>query len=185
MVKVNKPVWTGSRISPEEAMRAAVAGRFDLPPMAERPEPDAPEIDPKQSAGAAKIPVFAFPPGVLMEASAAVGEGMVKYGPHNWATSGGVCMSTYISGCFRHLLAFAMGEDIDPDTVAEDGSGGISHLSKLIASAAVLRDAQLRGVAADDRPPAYPPETIAELTKVWQGLVPRAEAARAKLQEKD
>lgn len=135
--------------------------------------------NPKQAAGAAKIPLSVIPPAVLLELGAAMAEGAVKYGPHNWRESGGVAVSTYLNGCLRHLLAYAMGEDIDPDTIAPDGSGGVSHLVKAMASAAVLRDAQLHGQAIDDRPAASPPGTIATLTAAYRGLLPRAEAARA------
>lgn len=137
--------------------------------------------DPKQGAGAQKIPLSAFPFAVLFEAAASAGEGKIKYGFHNWRSSGGVVMTTYIDACLRHLMAFAMGEDIDPDTVGEDGTGGFSHLAKLIASAAVLRDAMLHGQAIDDRPPPTDPAIIAALTLAYRGMVPRAEAARAKL----
>jgi len=112
-----------------------------------------------------------------------MGEGAIKYGAHNWRTSGGVVASTYVNACLRHLLAFAMGEDIDPDTAGEDGQGGFSHLAKLIASAAVLRDAQLHGAATDDRPPKSDPALIAQITAAYQAMRPRAEAARAKLKE--
>lgn len=137
--------------------------------------------DPKQGAGAQKIPLSVIPPAVLFEIGAAMAEGAIKYDPHNWRTSGGVVVSTYINACLRHLLAFAMGEDIDPDTVAADGTGGVSHLAKAMASAAVLRDAILHGQAIDDRPPPTDPAIIAALTLAYRGMVPRAEAARAKL----
>jgi len=172
-------------MTPEDATRAARdpaprivshdATPFPPPPM--RPA----GVDPKQAAGAAKVPLSVLPAAVVLEAGAALGEGAVKYGPHNWRTSGGVVASTYINGCLRHLLAFAMGEDIDPDTTAPDGSGGLSHLAKLIASAMVLRDAQLHGVAHDDRPPPSPPELIRHITAAYCGLIPRAEAARDNL----
>lgn len=135
-------------------------------------------IDPKQGAGQKKIPLSVIPPAVLLELGAAMGEGAIKYGPHNWRCSGGVVVSTYLNGCLRHLLAYAMGEDTDPDTAAPDGSGGVSHLVKAMASAAVLRDAILHGVAIDDRPPASPPGLIADLTAAYLGMVPRAMAAR-------
>ncbi|WP_138469167.1 dATP/dGTP diphosphohydrolase domain-containing protein [Poseidonocella sp. HB161398] len=146
--------------------------------------PSAPRgFDPKQGAGAAKVPMAVVPWAVVLEMAAAMGEGGIKYGPHNWRASGGVCASTYLAACFRHLIAFAMGEDLDPDTLAEDGGGGVSHLAKMMASAAVLRDAMLHGTATDDRPAASPPDIIREITAAYCGLIPRAEAARAKLKD--
>lgn len=134
--------------------------------------------DPKRTAGSVKLPMAVLPWAVILELSAAMGEGAIKYDPHNWRESGGVCASTYLAGCFRHLIAYALGEDIDPDTLAPDGSGGVSHLTKLMASAAVLRDATLHGVAHDDRPPPSPPDLIQQLTAAYTGLVPGAREAR-------
>lgn len=46
--------------------------------------------------------------------------GAKKYTAHNWR--GGIAYSRYIGATFRHLFAFAKGEDLDPES-------GLSHLA--------------------------------------------------------
>lgn len=130
-------------------------------------------IDPKGAAGAKKPPLATVPSAVLLELACAHGEGDIKYDFHNWRESGGVVISTYVAAAQRHLLAFMMGEDYDPDSGSR-----LSHLIKAMASLSVLRDAMIHGVATDDRPPPSPPETIARITSDWLAVREAAEAVR-------
>ena len=170
-----EPTKAPDAASTSEPTKTPGAGVTRRPPL--KP------VDPKGAAGAAKVPLSVVPPAVLLEMGAAMGEGAIKYGPHNWRASGGVVASTYVNACLRHLLAFMMGEDVDPDTVAPDGTGGVSHLVKMMASAAVLRDAQLHGVAADDRPAPSPPALIDAMNATYRGLTLRATAARPSIEK--
>lgn len=121
--------------------------------------------DPKQSAGAAKVPMSALPMAVVAELAVAHGEGAAKYGRHNWR-KGEVLASTYYAATLRHLTAWFEGEDIDPDS-------GLSHLVKAMASLAVLRDAQIHGTALDDRPEPAPEGFMARLCGVHADLQAR------------
>lgn len=130
--------------------------------------------DPKGLAGAKKIPMCCIPPAVELEMGAAMAEGGIKYGAHNWRNSGGVCATTYVAAARRHLIAWMMGEDLDPHS-----GGGISHLTKAMASLAVLRDAQMHGEMIDNRPPPSPPEMIDQITAAYLDMLPVAAAAVA------
>lgn len=116
--------------------------------------------DPKSAQGADKIPFAALPWAVVAEAAVGMGEGAIKYGPHNWRTSNGIEAMTYIEAAQRHLVSYVLGEDIDPDS-------GLPHITKAITSLMVLRDAQINGVCSDDRPLATPVGFMDELNLQW------------------
>lgn len=106
------------------------------------------ESNPKESCGIKKIPLSTVPQAPLAEAALALLEGGRKYGRHNYRDTG-VKASTYFDACWRHMSAWYEGEDIDP-------ASGIHHVSKAIAGLMVLRDAQIRDMCVDDRPPKTP-----------------------------
>lgn len=146
-------VWT-EETTPEQITK-------DIESIMLGPETRTPQgIDPKGEAGATKLPLRSIPWAVVLEASLGTGEGSIKYGLHNWRESGGVETMTYIEAAQRHLIAYILGEDLDPDT-------GLPHITKAIASLMVVRDAMIHGVATDNRPPAAPPELIEALTYEW------------------
>ena len=66
-----------------------------------------------------------------------------KYCIRNWLLDK-ILASTYEGAMLRHFLAWAGGEDIDPDS-------GKPHLTHLRACCAVLMDAQEHGMLIDDR----------------------------------
>jgi hypothetical protein len=107
------------------------------------------ETNPKDAVGTRKAPLSVVPMNVVAEAGAAMLEGALKYGRHNYRDAG-IRESVYFDGTMRHLIAYWEGEDIDPDS-------GVSHLTKAIASLLVWRDAQMNGYATDDRPPKARP----------------------------
>ena len=82
---------------------------------------------------------------VLRRVTIAFLEGALKYGRHNYRVVG-VRASVYVDAAQGHLLDYWEGQDIDPDS-------GLHHIDKAIASLFVLRDAQLRSMCTDDRPP--------------------------------
>lgn len=101
--------------------------------------------NPKDAVGIRKAPLSTVPIPVLFEVGDAMLEGARKYARHNWRVAG-IRYSVYFDAAMRHLAQWWEGEDIDPDS-------GIHHVTKCIAGLAVLRDAMMRGMATDDRPP--------------------------------
>lgn len=69
--------------------------------------------------------------------------GADKYGVRNWRRDR-ILASTYEGAMLRHLSAWAMGEDIDPDS-------GMHHLAHLRACCAVVIDADAHGTMLDNR----------------------------------
>ena len=105
--------------------------------------------NPKDAIGVRKAPMSTVPPAVLAELGVAMLEGAAKYGKYNYRVAG-VRASVYYDALMRHLFAWWEGEDIDPDS-------GLSHITKAIACLTVLRDAQMRSMVTDDRPPKSTP----------------------------
>lgn len=104
------------------------------------------DTNPKDALGAAKWRQFmTVPRQVLWELGVAMLEGALKYGRHNYRASG-VRASVYLDAAYGHLDQFCEGEDIDKDS-------GLSHITKAMASLAVLRDAMMNDFWVDDRPP--------------------------------
>jgi hypothetical protein len=69
--------------------------------------------------------------------------GAAKYSPFNYRESR-IAASTYQDAMERHLQLWFDGEDNDDET-------GVSHLASVIASCALLMDAQATGKLDDDR----------------------------------
>jgi hypothetical protein len=107
------------------------------------------DTNPKDSIGIRKAPMSTVPANVIAELGVAMLEGTAKYGRHNFRAAG-VRASVYYDATMRHLMSWWEGEDVDPDS-------GLSHITKAIASLTVLRDAQMQGMASDDRPPRSVP----------------------------
>lgn len=104
------------------------------------------KTNPKDIIGTKKPRYYSVvPANVTKEISIAMMEGAMKYGRHNYRIAG-VNASTYIDATIGHLLDYWEGQDIDPDS-------NLHHITKAIASLYVLRDAQMRKVCEDDRPP--------------------------------
>jgi hypothetical protein len=106
--------------------------------------------NPKDAVGSRKAGISCVPLNVLAELGAAMTEGALKYGRHNWRGAG-VRASIYLDAQVgRHLFDWWEGEDVDPDS-------GINHITKAIAGLVVLRDSMMRGNWVDDRPPRSMP----------------------------
>jgi len=69
--------------------------------------------------------------------------GAEKYGERNWREQP-ILASTYEGAILRHFLAWAQGEDIDPDS-------GRNHLYHIRACCAVVLDSMEHGTLIDDR----------------------------------
>lgn len=101
--------------------------------------------NPKDAVGSKKVGLSRVSMPVLFELDAAMFEGAMKYGRHNYRAIG-VRYSVYFDATMRHLAAWWEGQDIDPDS-------GLHHVTKAIAGLMVVRDAMLQGKVEDDRPP--------------------------------
>lgn len=120
------------------------------------------DTNPKDAIGIQKTPLSTVSAAVLAELGVAMLEGALKYGRHNYRVAG-VRSSVYYDAVMRHMMAWWEGEDTDPDS-------GLSHVTKAIASLAVLRDAMIQGKLADDRPPKSA-AFISELNKATAALL--------------
>lgn len=101
------------------------------------------ETNPKDLIGARKISITLLPPVAILVAARAMMEGARKYGPYNWREKK-VQANIYVDACLRHLLSWATGEEVDPESQIE-------HLGHAIACCAILLDAQATGNLVDNR----------------------------------
>lgn len=104
--------------------------------------------NPKDMIGVRKAPFSTVSAVVVAEMGVAMLEGASKYGRHNYRAVG-VRASVYYDAVMRHIVSWWEGEDVDPDS-------GMPHIVKAMTALAVLRDAQIRGMYEDDRPPPMP-----------------------------
>ena len=109
------------------------------------PSPEIKPTNPKDAIGIRKAPLSTVPLGVVVEVGVGMLEGAAKYGRHNYRCAG-IRESVYFDATMRHLISYWEGEDLDPDS-------GLSHITKALCSLVVWRDAQMQGMATDDRPP--------------------------------
>lgn len=101
-------------------------------------------INPKEIAGSKKPAIWAcMPRWVVLLVGRVMSVGAAKYGPFNYRQSRIAC-STYQDAIERHSQLWFDGEDDDPET-------GVSHLASIMASCALLLDAQATGMLEDDR----------------------------------
>jgi hypothetical protein len=139
------------------------------PPLAECDVPDAPRApivtaNPKDAVGSSKAPMSTVSQAVLAEVGVAMLEGALKYGRHNYRKAP-IRASVYFDAVSRHMRSwFDAGEDIDPDSQ-------LSHITKAIATLAVLRDSMITGQWDDDRPPPVPAGFFADCDKRAAELV--------------
>lgn len=104
------------------------------------------DTNPKDAVGVRKWRQYCTVPiTIIWELGVAMLEGARKYGRHNYRVAG-VRASVYIDAAKGHIDSWWEGEDIDADS-------GLSHITKAMASLAVLRDAMINDMVTDDRPP--------------------------------
>lgn len=121
--------------------------------------------NPKDAVGVAKVPMSVVPAPVMMEVALAMMEGALKYGRHNYREAG-VRASIYYDAAMRHLTAKWEGRAVDPDSRLDD-------ITKAIACLVVWRDAEMRGMLTDDRPPASADGWLDALNGVAADLLTR------------
>lgn len=90
------------------------------------------------------------PFGPLAAIARVLAHGAAKYGRFNWRRDP-ITASTYVDAIMRHLIAFASGEEKDPDS-------GESHLAHIGANVFVVLDAMAHGVCTMDVLPAPAPQ---------------------------
>lgn len=91
-----------------------------------------------------KAPMHMIPWGVMEQVARALAQGAGRYGERNWRVDP-IKASTYEASTCRHVhLAWACGEDLDPDS-------GLPHLAHAIAGLMIVLDAQNYGTLIDDR----------------------------------
>jgi Domain of unknown function (DUF5664) len=127
----------------------------------------APTTDnPKRAFGTLKACLSWWPLAVIFETALAFAEGGFKYGGHNYLVAP-VAASDYVDATMRHLFQFhALGEDEDSESGAK-----LHHITKAIASLAVLRAAMINGTWIDDRPPPAPAGFLQSLNEKMVMLV--------------
>lgn len=104
------------------------------------------DTNPKDAVGVRKWRQYCtVPTTIIWELGVAMLEGARKYGRHNYRVAG-VRASVYIDAAKGHIDSWWEGEDVDADS-------GLSHVTKAMASLAVLRDAMINDMLTDDRPP--------------------------------
>lgn len=117
------------------------------PPMAlVSPEPiplDVKLRNPKGVAARNKVSSSLVPEIALVELAQAFRNGALKYGPFNWRKEE-IATSVYLDAIERHMLLYRAGQDNASDS-------GLSHLTHIMSSCALLIDAELQGSLIDDR----------------------------------
>lgn len=99
--------------------------------------------NPKEVVGNLKPSMSAVPPIALFALGAAMQDGANKYGKFNWRDSD-VKITVFYNAMMRHLEDWYAGNDYADDS-------GIHHLAHLMASAAILLDAECNYILIDDR----------------------------------
>lgn len=81
-------------------------------------------------------------PDFIEAVGAVMTYGAKKYGAHNWRN--GFAYTRILSAIFRHLYAWAKGDDLDSET-------RLSHLAHAACGIQFLIEFQKRGTGIDDR----------------------------------
>lgn len=89
-----------------------------------------------------KPPLSLLPRAALEAEAMVLAYGANKYGRDNWRL--GMDHSRLLDACLRHIVAYAEGEDIDPES-------GLPHLAHARCSLGFLLHYRAAGVGADDR----------------------------------
>lgn len=127
-----------------------------------------PSDNPKRAAGLKKVPLSCGPQAVFAEVHLNFLDGGFKYDLHNYRLSD-IRASDYMAAHRRHIILWEeFGETYDD---AAPPGAKIAHLSSAIACLCILRDAEMRGMLIDDRPPKMPKD-------VWKAMEENARIIR-------
>lgn len=130
------------------------------------------DTNPKDAVGVKKWRQYCtVPTTIIWELGVAMLEGSRKYGRHNYRVAG-VRASVYVDAAKGHIDQWWEGEDIDEES-------GLNHITKAIASLAVMRDAMIHRKFVDDRPPKTDiGELRADLQVAVDGIFKRIPVAK-------
>jgi len=101
------------------------------------------DTNPKRQYGVASVPLNMWSPLASAYGSLGLYNGALKYGKANFANTP-VEASIYIAAAFRHLSAWACGQEFDP-------ADGVPNLGGVLANIAILLEARAAGTLIDDR----------------------------------
>lgn len=104
--------------------------------------------DPTGAAGRAdkgKLRYDLLPPHVIQQLVAVLTGGAEKYGDSNWRTDGGMAWTRCYGSLMRHIQAWYMGEEKDPES-------GLSHLAHALCNLVFLLEYERTNRERDDRP---------------------------------
>jgi len=92
-----------------------------------------------------KAPIHLVPSQCIIGVAKVMGFGQDKYDEYNYRKGEGLDYMRIYDAAQRHMLAWSLGEDIDPES-------GLPHLDHAAASIFMLKDLQSRGGKKDNRP---------------------------------
>lgn len=98
--------------------------------------------NPKDAIGSDKMPLHLWPETATVMGTLGLLDGALKYGRSNWR-SAGIRLSVYVDAMRRHINAMFEGEKVDPDS-------GLPHIAHILATAAIIVDADAAGKLIDD-----------------------------------
>lgn len=101
-------------------------------------------INPKEIAGAKKVPLQLLPTEPLREIAKVLECGAAKYGEYKWREVE-IAASTYVGAIERHLFEWLDGSD-------QDEESGLHPLAHVAASCLIALDAMRVGKFVDNRP---------------------------------
>lgn len=102
------------------------------------------KLNPKDAAALNRAPLHLVPAAGEIHAAVATRQGAIDYGPYNWRETP-ISMMEYLGALKRHIDRCIDGEDVDPKS-------GAHPLGHVIATSAIILDAQECGMLIDDRP---------------------------------
>lgn len=89
-----------------------------------------------------KVPLELLPVEALIEIAKVMAFGAEKYGRHNWRK--GMAWSRLVGAILRHLFAWILGEDKDPES-------NLNHLAHAGCGILFLLTYEINGSGMDDR----------------------------------
>jgi hypothetical protein len=141
----------------QQQLSNALAKQYNADASEEATKPS--DNNPKTLAALKKPRLSCVPPVGLFAVGAAMSDGADKYGKFNWRDTS-VTASVFYDAIQRHLVDWYNGEDYAHDSK-------VNHLGHIMASCAILLDAQVHGVFIDDRD-TRKPESIARNPQLWK-----------------
>ena len=135
---LNRGVWLDASVKED------IKRRLDaMKPSIAAPSVTLPDNNLKTAAAAGKPKVSAVPPVALLALGAAMQNGADKYQRFNWR-EGRATSSVFYDAILRHLVAWYSGENFATDSK-------VHHLAHIMASCAILLDAEMHNALNDDR----------------------------------